>query len=365
MAVTAKSPKAVRASIGSALQPDPRSRRKLVLRKIHEIDANAVRLQRAAHARAGADDEHPRLTLLRLGREARQRMGRRGVGERNAGQIENEGFRPGANCVEHGRDGGRDAEEERSVYAIGHDLVGAPRRHVAVPAVVSFGEVELDGAAARLDLDDLGHAMHEEQRAERYAGADPNRDVVKDGQEKGRREHEGLAAIVLEDRDDLLALDHVPATMVSTAASVAGGMCEASGAATAMKTSRNSACRMPAAGPCAPARIFVAVRAIAPVQHRPPKRAEPMLAKPCAASSQFERWRRPVMPSATTAESSDSMPPRSAMAMAEGRSSRSWRGATCGREGAGSPSVCRRISSRSSRPEDRGPRRRGRRARSP
>src|SRR5208283_3622773 len=100
MAVTAKSPKAVRASMGSALQPDPRSRRKLVLCKIHEIDANAVRFQGAAHARIRADDEYPRLALLRLGREARQRRGRRGVGERNAGQIEDEDFGPRANRVE-------------------------------------------------------------------------------------------------------------------------------------------------------------------------------------------------------------------------------------------------------------------------
>ena len=34
---------------------------------------------------------------------------------------------------------------------------------------------------------------------------------------------------------------------------------------------------------------FIAVRAMAPVQHSPPNSAEPILAKPCAASSQFER----------------------------------------------------------------------------
>ena len=70
-------------------------------------------------------------------------------------------------------------------------------------------------------------------------------------------------------------------------------------------------CAMPATGPCAPARTLVAVRAIVPVTQKPPKSAEPTLATPCATSSQFERCRRPVMPSATTAESSDSIAPSS------------------------------------------------------
>ena len=60
---------------------------------------------------------------------------------------------------------------------------------------------------------------------------------------------------------------------------------------------------MPDTGPRAPDRTLVAVRAIVPVTQMPPNRAEAMLATPCATSSQFERWRRPVMLSATTAES--------------------------------------------------------------
>ena len=75
---------------------------------------------------------------------------------------------------------------------------------------------------------------------------------------------------------------------------------------------------MPATGPCAPARTLVAVRAMVPVTQMPPNSAEPILAKPCATSSQFERWRRPVMPSATTADSSDSIAPSSVKATASG-----------------------------------------------
>src|SRR3546814_12743427 len=70
-----------------------------------------------------------------------------------------------------------------------------------------------------------------------------------------------------------------------------------------MKTSRKPACSMPAIGERAPDRMLVAVRAIAPVAGRPPNRAETVLATPWATSSQFERLRRPVMPSPTTAAS--------------------------------------------------------------
>ncbi len=59
---------------------------------------------------------------------------------------------------------------------------------------------------------------------------------------------------------------------------------------------------MPEIGPCAPARTLVAVRAMVPVTQIPPNSAEPILAMPCATSSQFDRCRRPVMPSATTAD---------------------------------------------------------------
>ena len=86
---------------------------------------------------------------------------------------------------------------------------------------------------------------------------------------------------------------------------------------------------MPATGPRAPARTLVAVRAIVPVTQMPPNRAEPILATPWATSSQLERWRRPVMPSATTAESSDSMAPSSAKADRVGQHRLHLRKAEC------------------------------------
>ena len=92
---------------------------------------------------------------------------------------------------------------------------------------------------------------------------------------------------------------------------------------------------MPDTGLLAPARTLVAVRAIAPVTGMPPNMTEAILAVPCATNSQFERCRRPVMPSATTAESSDSIAPSKAMARASGRSSRILARSKTGSVGAG------------------------------
>jgi hypothetical protein len=59
--------------------------------------------------------------------------------------------------------------------------------------------------------------------------------------------------------------------------------------------------------------MFVAVRAMAPVAGIPPIMGEAILATPWAINSMLERWRLPVMPSATTAESNDSIPANTAI----------------------------------------------------
>ena len=68
-----------------------------------------------------------------------------------------------------------------------------------------------------------------------------------------------------------------------------------------------SAWIIPATGVRPPFFTLVAVRAMAPVAGMPPKSGETMLATPCATSSMLERCLPPIMPSATTAESSDSI----------------------------------------------------------
>ena len=70
---------------------------------------------------------------------------------------------------------------------------------------------------------------------------------------------------------------------------------------------RRESSRRPASRP--PERTLVAVRAIAPVAGRPPTSGDTMLAMPCANSSTFELCRRPLIRSATTADSSDSIAP--------------------------------------------------------
>src|SRR5215213_3551613 len=75
-----------------------------------------------------------------------------------------------------------------------------------------------------------------------------------------------------------------------------------------MNSSRKTECIMPDTGPTAPARTLVAVRAIVPVAQMPPNKGDATLAMPWATSSQFDRCRLPLIASATTAESSDSIP---------------------------------------------------------
>ena len=77
---------------------------------------------------------------------------------------------------------------------------------------------------------------------------------------------------------------------------------------------------MPATGVRPPFFTFAAVRAIAPVAGIPPKNAEPIFAAPCATSSIFERCFEPIIPSATTQDSSDSTAASTAIVNALGRS---------------------------------------------
>jgi hypothetical protein len=74
-----------------------------------------------------------------------------------------------------------------------------------------------------------------------------------------------------------------------------------------------------AMGDRAPARMFVAVRASAPVAAMPPKNGARMLPSPRPTSSALGSCFLPVMPSAMTAERSDSIAPSIAIANAAHR----------------------------------------------
>ena len=77
-----------------------------------------------------------------------------------------------------------------------------------------------------------------------------------------------------------------------------------------------AACTIPAMGVRPPLLMLVIVRAMAPVAGIPPKIGDARLAIPWAISSVLESWRSPITPSATVAESSDSMAPSIAMVIA-------------------------------------------------
>src|SRR5260370_39025524 len=69
---------------------------------------------------------------------------------------------------------------------------------------------------------------------------------------------------------------------------------------------------MPATGDCAPERMLVAVRAMAPVAGSPPNMGETMLATPWPMSSTLGLWRSLLIWSEASADTSDSIAPRKA-----------------------------------------------------
>ena len=80
------------------------------------------------------------------------------------------------------------------------------------------------------------------------------------------------------------------------------------------------ACIIPAILVLAPFLMFVAVLAIAPVAGIPPKNGTTIFPIPCEMSSLLELCLVPVIPSATTAESNDSIAPNIAIVNADGKS---------------------------------------------
>ena len=127
------------------------------------------------------------------------------------------------------------------------------------------------------------------------------------------------------------------ATTTRIAASVASGIRPAQRPKKSVINSSVIACTIPAIGVRPPFFTFVAVRAIAPVAGIPPNNGEAILAMPCATSSMLERWRPPIMPSATTADSSDSIAARSAIVKAGPARPPMIAIERCGMRGAGRP----------------------------
>src|SRR5690606_31611171 len=106
------------------------------------------------------------------------------------------------------------------------------------------------------------------------------------------------------------------ATTTKTPARQAKGINLATGPNTNMISSSTMACTIPATGVRPPFLILVAVLAMAPVAGIPPSNPENTFAAPWATNSILERWRPPIMPSATTADNNDSILPNKAMAIA-------------------------------------------------
>ena len=127
------------------------------------------------------------------------------------------------------------------------------------------------------------------------------------------------------------------AVTTSSPAKAGSASLPASGASRTIARKMSNAWTIPAIGVRPPASTLVAVRAMAPVAGRPPNSGEAILAAPWASSSALVRCAPPIIRSATSAESSDSMPASRAMVTAAGNMSRTSGHEIGGSEGHGSP----------------------------
>ncbi|MFT3915001.1 MAG: hypothetical protein QM704_13055 [Anaeromyxobacteraceae bacterium] len=118
------------------------------------------------------------------------------------------------------------------------------------------------------------------------------------------------------------ASDMFQATSRRSAASALMGRYPSKGASTSTAASTTRACTAAETGLRPPERMLVAVRAMAPVAGMPPKNGAITLPTPWASSSASGSCRVRAMPSATTAERSDSIAPSIAMAKALPRRAR-------------------------------------------
>ena len=105
-------------------------------------------------------------------------------------------------------------------------------------------------------------------------------------------------------------------TIINIADKVVNGMNLARGINTSIISNKVIEWTIPEIGVLPPFLTLAAVLAIAPVAGIPPNREEPILAIPCAISSAFELCLSPIIPSETTADNKDSIPPKSAIVKA-------------------------------------------------
>ena len=213
----------------------------------------------------------------------------------------------------------RSSEEQCAKNSIDQDSV----RNVwsRLMAKISRGR---DNLVKCVDLRCIADPFDEEKGRQDHPNLHSNRQVEYDCQDKGDKKNRSIA---FDCRPKKRNSSHSPIlieTTISTAPRTVSEMNFARGAATKMIRSKLREWIIPATGEVAPQRMFVAVRAITPVTGSPPKKGTVKLAIPCAISSWFESCRSSTIPSATTAESSDSIAPSSVIAMAGRTRSPKW-----------------------------------------
>ena len=182
--------------------------------------------QRAADGGRRPGDEQPDAVAVRLGGDAAEHVGGRGIQERHRGEIDHKTLALVGDAVEHVSDCRGGTEEERAGDAVDqHVAIDGERgivRHALAIAVI--GTIGGHQRGALLDARHLRHAVDEQHRAEREPDQDAFGQVAEDG------EQEGASSTTASPQDERKSVANscfsamVQATTTSTAASAASGM---------------------------------------------------------------------------------------------------------------------------------------------
>ena len=191
----------------------------------HERLAQAGNQQGSSHASPRSGEVHARARLLQPVHEAFERLAGRAVDQRHVGEIEDEHLRVLADAVEHAADGGRGAEEKCPADAIDHDT-GLERIGIISGAgrAGRIGDVVRHQALSGLHLHRLGHAVQEEESAERDTGGNRDREILEDGQQERDQETAASPREVRSSARNSSFSTMFQATMASTAPRLASGM---------------------------------------------------------------------------------------------------------------------------------------------
>ena len=151
------------------------------------------RRQRAARQVLQALEDHADAEPPGTIQELRQR-GRAGrIDQRHAAEPQDQHARRLEVLVEQVVEAVRNREEQRPGDFVNLDTGRKARARVAICGGLRVVGLRFDQLHAVRDLDDLGHAMHEQECCQHHADLDGDCEVDRDGEREGHQQHQAIA----------------------------------------------------------------------------------------------------------------------------------------------------------------------------